>query len=186
LVAGLIGAVISYFAGRDHIKYEMRSAFQTAAEQVKQDLSSALGKPPSATQPRRVGAPTPKPAPEAAPISAILLKKGFYEKNINLSDFQDAITLSVSFSNLTSKDIRAFDGVLAFTDLLDNQILGAKVEINNPISASSVLKWDGQLDYNQFMSTHQRLRSEDQSNLKLTFVARKVLFSDGTIKQYSE
>jgi hypothetical protein len=84
------------------------------------------------------------------------------------------------------KAIRAFDGVLAFTDLLDNKILGAKVEINQPIAVDSTLKWEGQLDYNQFVSSHQRLRSEDQSNLRLIFAVGKILFSDGAIKRYSE
>jgi hypothetical protein len=187
LLAALTGATIGYFAGREHLKYEMRAAIQSAAEQVKHELSSAFGKPAStSTQPRPGEAPTPKPTTEPTPISVALLKKGFHDKNIMASDYQDTITFAVSFSNRTGKDIRAFDGVLAFTDLLDNQILNAKVEINQPVSAGSTLKWDGQLDYNQFMSAHQRLRTEDQSNLKLAFTVRKVLFSDGTVRQYGE
>jgi hypothetical protein len=40
LVAGL---VIGYFAGREHLKYEMRSAFSSAAEEFSARLSGAFG-----------------------------------------------------------------------------------------------------------------------------------------------
>lgn len=42
IVAVLIGLSIGYFAGREHIKYEMRSAFQSAAEGISQSLTSAF------------------------------------------------------------------------------------------------------------------------------------------------
>lgn len=42
IVAVLIGLAIGYFAGREHIKYEMRSAFQSAAEGISESFSSAF------------------------------------------------------------------------------------------------------------------------------------------------
>jgi hypothetical protein len=83
-----------------------------------------------------------------------------------------------------SKDIRAFDGVLTFTDLLDNAILSSKIAINEPLKAGSVLSWRGGIKYNQFMDEHQRLRNEQQKNLKIRFMTRKILFADGTSKEY--
>lgn len=42
IAAVLIGLAIGYFAGREHIKYEMRSAFQSAAEGISESFSSAF------------------------------------------------------------------------------------------------------------------------------------------------
>jgi hypothetical protein len=43
ILAAFIGIAIGYFAGREHIKYEMRSAFQSAAEGISESFSSAFG-----------------------------------------------------------------------------------------------------------------------------------------------
>ncbi len=43
LLVLLLGLVIGYFAGREHLKYEMRSALLSAAEGVSESLSSTFG-----------------------------------------------------------------------------------------------------------------------------------------------
>ncbi len=43
IVAALLGILIGYFAGREHLKYEMRSAFESAAEGISESLSLAFG-----------------------------------------------------------------------------------------------------------------------------------------------
>ena len=43
VVAMLLGVIIGYFAGREHLKYEMRTAFESAAEELSEGLSSAFG-----------------------------------------------------------------------------------------------------------------------------------------------
>lgn len=40
----LFGILIGYFAGREHLKYEMRSALATAATGISESLSSAFGR----------------------------------------------------------------------------------------------------------------------------------------------
>lgn len=182
--AMLAGLVIGYFAGREHLKHEMRTAFQSAAQEMQKSLVSAFGVNPSSKEPNSTQkTPPPKPK-EAPPLSVALVKKGFRGSNYQAGVYGDAITFEVSFTNLTGKDIRAFDGVLSFNDLLDNRVLSASLAINDPVKADSALGWTGQLDYNQFMDSHQRMRSEDQANLKATFTARKVLFADGTTKEF--
>ena len=114
-----------------------------------------------------------------------LVSKGFKDKNIRANDFDDEITIELVIKNITDKDIRAFDGTLTFTDLLDNEILSSKLAINDPVQARSNLNWRGSVKYNQFMETHQRLRNAQQANLKIRFAPRKVLFVDGSAKEYS-
>jgi hypothetical protein len=184
IVVGLVGLVIGYFAGREHLKYEMRSAFQSAVVEMQKGLTSAFGvKPGSSNGKTREETPPPKPK-EPEPISVTLIKKGFRGHDWQSGIYQDTITFGVSFKNLTGKDIRAFDGVLTFSDLLGNTILSSHLAINDPIGAGATMEWNGQMDYNQFMDSHQRLRSEKQSNLKITFNARKLLFADGTTKEF--
>ena len=42
IVAVLVGVLIGYFAGREHLKYEMRSAFESAAAGLSESWSSAF------------------------------------------------------------------------------------------------------------------------------------------------
>jgi hypothetical protein len=132
---------------------------------------------------------TTKPAPPVEeqlppPLQIALVSKGFKASNIHAGDFEDDITIQLAITNVLNKDIRAFDGVVTFTDLLDNEILSLKIAINEALKAGSVLSWKGAIKYNQFMDTHQRLRNEQQNNLKIRFMTRKILFTDGTTKDY--
>jgi len=143
-----------------------RGASQTASTSSKTQSAGAEAKPKE---------------PEAFEV---LLRKKSFRKADYMAGIQDAIIISVKFTNVTSQDIRAFDGVLEFTDLLDNEILSAKVAINERVAAQSSLDWNGEIDYNQFMDSHQRLRNEDFENIKVVFRTRKVLFADGTTKEF--
>jgi hypothetical protein len=115
-----------------------------------------------------------------------LLSKGFKNRNIQASDFEDDITFKLLITNLSDKDIRAFDGVVTFTDLLDNKIVSLKLAINDPLKSNSTINWDGAIRYNQFKEDHQHLRNEAKSNLKMNFIPRKILFADGTTKEYGQ
>lgn len=53
LLALSIGLIIGYLAGREHLKYEMRSALLSAAEEVSESFSSAFGG--SGSSDRRTG-----------------------------------------------------------------------------------------------------------------------------------
>ena len=137
-------------------------------------------------------APQPN-APQASaeskdltPLNITLVSKGFKDKNIQAGDFEDDITFSLAIKNIAERDIRAFDGVLTFTDLLDNEIMSLKLAINEPVRAGTTLNWKGAIKYNQFMDANQRLRSARQENLKLKFTPRKFLFKDGSVEEYGD
>jgi hypothetical protein len=117
-------------------------------------------------------------------LQITLVSKGFKSRNIQAGDFEDDITIQIAITNVLDKDIRAFDGVLTFTDLLDNKILSSKIAINESLKAGAALNWKGSIKYNQFEDEHQRLRNEPQTNLKIRFATRKILFADGTTKEY--
>ena len=115
-----------------------------------------------------------------------LISKGFKKADIQAGDFEDEITIELAITNLTDKDIRAFDGVLTFTDLLDNELLSTKLAINDPVKIGKTVKWFGSIDYNKFMDSHRRFRGAQQANLKMRFAPKKILFVDGSTKVYAD
>src|SRR5262249_46598282 len=165
------------------------------AEKSKDAASSAkkptaISEDPISAAPASSEATSKEPASEAtskepAPLDLVLRSKGFKDRNIHEGEFQTYVTLEISVKNITDKDIRAFDGVLTFTDLLDNEILSIRLAINDQVRAGATLNWKGGFEYNQFKDDHQRLRSAKKENLKLKFAPRKVLFADGSSKEYS-
>ncbi len=142
-------------------------------------FASKLLAPQATTKP---ASPIPERLPQ--PLEVTLVSKGFKASNARAGDYEDNITLQLSIKNILDKDIRAFDGVVTFNDLLDNEILSSKIVINEPLKADSILSWHGAIKYNQFIDRHQRLRNERQENLKIKFVTRKILFADGSSKEY--
>jgi hypothetical protein len=181
-MAGLIGLIVGYFAGREHLKYEMRNALQSAVRERAPPPSGG----PSVAESRKPEPPPASKSNEPPPLELMLTKKGFKASNPTGGDFEDDITFELSIKNLTGKGIRAFDGVITFTDLLDNQILMSRLAINDPIQAGSTYIWDGAIKYNQFIDSQQRLRNEPKDNLKIVFDTKKILFTDGTTKEYSD
>jgi len=115
-----------------------------------------------------------------------LVRKGFKNSDLMKSDFEDDITFTLKVENIGKKDVRAFDGQLIFTDLLDNEIHSVLLAINERVDAGAILVWNGELKYNQFIDSHQRLRSASFDNLKIKFATRKLLFADGSLLQLSQ
>jgi hypothetical protein len=195
LGAALLGAAIGFFAGRAYLKYEIRSEVETAVAEVRSALAAVSPHPGMvAPAPPNVSSgaaisPPPLAASKPAgltPITVALLSKGFQPRNIQAEEFDDYIVLRLLLKNTGSKNIRAFDGVLHFTDLLDNEIAAANLSINESVSAGGETTWKGQLKYNQFRDADQRLQAIAQQNLKIRFVLKKVLFADGVTKEYSD
>ena len=140
---------------------------------------------PAAEPKKKLAATEPPNATEPAPVELTLRSKRFKPADYKASaDVQAAIIFELSIANRSAKPIRAFDGTLTFTDLLDNQILSSKLAINELIGTGSIMNWAGSIKYNEFLDGHKRLKNEDQSNLKTKFVVRKVLYEDGSMREY--
>lgn len=170
LVAGL---VIGYFAGREHMKYEIRSAFQDSFKGLAGIFSGKPNAPKTDDRPAQ-------PVNQPSPITVSLISKGFVKGGYG----DDKITLNLLFVNSTGADVRAFDGVVEFTDLLGNEILSSKIAVNDPVAVGATLSWQGTINFNQFIQRHKDFANADQQNIKTKFILSKVLLSDGTIKNY--
>jgi len=173
--------VVGFLAGREQMRYQLVSAFTGAMTHAFDGVAPA-NKPIAAAPAVAPPAPAKAPPPtKPSGITAKLLTKGFRDQEISGSHFvKAAITFEVEFHNDTDKDIRAFDGVLSFDDLLGNRVYAAKLTISNPIAAKQSTTWSGELEYNQFESDHTKLRGYDVKDTTVTLQVRKILFADGT------
>jgi hypothetical protein len=75
---------------------------------------------------------------------------------------------------------------LSFNDLLGNRVYAAKLTISDPIKSGQSFQWDGELEYNEFISDHARLRSYDMNNTAVVLQVHKVLYTDGTSESEGE
>lgn len=188
----LAGALIGFFAGREYLKYELRSAVASAVSEIRGG-SAAPALPPLAKSPSLAAPPaaarekSPAQPPERSPVTVALVRKSFMPRNLDRDEFYEYITFELSVTNnISGRDLRAFDGVMRFTDLIDNDILATHLAINELIRAGQTIKWNGSLRYNQFSEDMRRLRDASADNLKIDFVLHKTLFTDGSEKTWGE
>lgn len=139
---------------------------------------------PAVTTSNPAGPKSSYSAIEPPPIVISMQSKRFKPADVRNNDYEAAIVFELAIMNQSAKPIRAFDGSLTFTDLLDNEVLSTKLAINDAINSGSTYNWTGQLKYNQFMDEHNRFKNEQLANLKTRFAIRKILFADGTSKTY--
>lgn len=98
----------------------------SAAVNNPHDFRPAVASNPAANPitPQQTLSTSEKPAP---PLTVALVSKGFKASNIQAGNFEEDITIQITVTNMLDNDIRAFDGVLTFTDVLDNEILSTKM-----------------------------------------------------------
>ena len=84
-LAAIAGLAIGYFAGREHLKYEMRSAITTAVADFQRSIGGVSSSPPATPLPQLA---VPKP-PQSAMVT--LANKGFKASNPTAGDFENDI-----------------------------------------------------------------------------------------------
>ena len=116
----------------------------------------------------------------AAPILIELVRKTFRD-----GDFQDQIQFEFRFTSRLDKPVRAFTGVVVLQDLFERDIIRVTLTVEEPLRPGGTVTWEGGINYNQFMGSHQRLRSIAQSDLVTNFELEMVIFQDGTRQSFS-
>ncbi len=112
-------------------------------------------------------------------ISAVLVDKGFSDER-----FQKNNTLKMSFENKTGRDIRAFEGIIVLSDLLGNVITRVKLAQSQPAWIAGKFVWEGAVEYNQFSSSDQQLKSAALDSLIMEFQIKKILYTDGELQEF--
>jgi hypothetical protein len=163
---------------------EMKRAEPQAVKQADKVELTHLVKIVAARKPSATSAPKTEEK-EHPPLGVSLLdNKDASQPAAEGDDNRNKATLSVGFENLAGKPIRAFEGILKFTDQLDNKIYSSKIAVSKLISNGASFNWDEHLDTSKLDDTGKRLLGEDRANLKAVFEVKKVFFVDGTVKKY--
>ena len=76
-------------------------------------------------------------------ISLTVFRKGFLASDPTEERYNDYITIKCAYQNTSTRDIRAFRGVLRFTDLFDRLIFESGLTISDPIAAGAKMQRDG-------------------------------------------
>ena len=113
-------------------------------------------------------------------VAVAVFEKGFVPANPSASQFDAYITFKCAFENSSSKDIRAFKGVVVFQDLFGSNVYHVNLTISDPINAGAKTTWSGVLKFNQFIEAQQRFRNAELKDLKVMWMPASIIFSDGT------
>ncbi|MCX7900119.1 MAG: hypothetical protein N2444_08580, partial [Methylocystis sp.] len=105
------------------------------------------------------------------------------DKGIPTSE-DSRIRLSVNFENRTGKPIRAFEGVLKFTDDQDHSLFSSRISVSALIANGGKLQWDERVDPEKLDAKGRKLVDADKENLKAVFAAKKVFFVDGSVQRF--
>jgi|ERR1051326_3142590 hypothetical protein len=113
-------------------------------------------------------------------VNVAVYEKGFLPSNPMGGRYQDYITIRCAYENTSSKEIRAFKGVVVFQDLFGSDIYRVNLTISDPIRTGEKANWNGTINFNQFIDAQRRLRDADLKNMKVVWMPVSVLFADGT------
>lgn len=114
-------------------------------------------------------------------LDVTLLRKQYAKQ-----DYQDYVFFDVAFSAKgLDKPARSIKGLLRITDLFGEQKFGLKWTIDKPIApgATYTEKSSG-FKYNQFIDSHQWVRSTEKENMKVKFRVDSILYEDGTTRNF--
>ncbi len=114
-----------------------------------------------------------------APILIGLVRKTFFD------GIQDQIQFEFRFTSRLDNPVRAFTGVVVLQDLFERDIMRVTLTVEEPLRPRGTVTYEGGIDYNQFMDSHQRLNSIAPSDLVTKFELEMVIFQDGTRESFS-
>jgi len=177
LLAGLffLTATVSYFAGREHVKYEIRQVFTGAAEGFRKNMAGAMDPLKNLGQ-GSASSPTPSKQEIDQP------KALTFPVKLELVEFKRIggmgwIDVSLKIENPINRPLKAFEGELLIKDVFGKQIDKRSLSYRNRVAAKSNFTWSGLLQYYEPIEKDQ---------LTLDLVVHKIAYEDGTIEEFTK
>ena len=98
----------------------------------------------------------------------------------------DMMVTLIQFENHADKDIGSISGSLVFVDVLSGDSLTSMaVELGKALPRLGNTSWQGGLDYNAGDIGQVRFMNLGPTQALIRFKIKRVLFTDGTIRQYN-
>lgn len=113
-------------------------------------------------------------------VTMSLIDKSFVDADPMNGRYESTITIKVELTNHTDKDIKGIKEMLIFKDSFGDEILSSGFKYEEGINAHATKVWEGGITYNQFLDSHQKLRSAELKNISLDWQPVTILFEDGT------
>lgn len=176
LLAGLfvLTAVVSYFAGREHVKYEIRQAFTGAAERFGKGMAEAMAPLKNLGQ-----GPASPPTESKVKPDTNKSKVLTFPVRLESTEFQEMggmgfIRVSLTIENPIDRPLKAFKGQLFIKDVFGKSIDERSLSYLNRVAAKSNASWSGVFQH-AFIEKDQ---------LVPELVIEKVAYEDGTIEEF--
>ncbi|PPD45904.1 MAG: hypothetical protein CTY15_03375 [Methylocystis sp.] len=163
---------------------DSRSAEKSSEPKAAADIPMPPAKPETAAAEAPKAEPVaarPVVSEQPAPLAFALVDRDIAES----AEDGERVTLSLNFENLAGKPIRAFEGVVKFTDPQDNAIYSSKISVSALISENGTLHWEQHVDAKRLDGKGKRLVSEDKANLRAVFLLKRIFFVDGSVQRYA-
>lgn len=96
---------------------------------------------------------------------------------------KDSFIYTVTFQNLSGKNIQMVVGSISLNDLLDREIKNIQVVLDEELRPGSVLKKTYTDDYDHNSENDKRIRSKDLVDLRVLWNPEKIIFKDGSIAE---
>jgi hypothetical protein len=98
-------------------------------------------------------------------VNLTVYQKGFLPAIPSAGLYQDQITIACAYENTSPKDIRAFKGAVVFKDLVGVDVYNISLTISDPVNAGAQAKWNGSLQFNQFVLAQKRFRDTELKDM---------------------
>lgn len=118
---------------------------------------------------------------ESEIVEIKLLQKRFAEL-----DYEEYIWFNIQFKAVgLDKPARAIKGILNLQDLFGETKVRLNWTIDEPINPGDTYVENGSgFEYNQFIDTHQWVRTTDLQNMTASFIVTSIIYQDGSRKDF--
>lgn len=103
---------------------------------------------------------------------------GFKQKEGFMSDY---IEVQYAYENRSDKDVRAFEGEVAYKDILGNDLEEVQLKVLTPITSGAKASTTNKLPF----MVYGKLRGKKMDDVKIEWRPKKILFADGSETEVS-
>lgn len=145
-----------------------------------EDLRRSSSAQPSAPKPVH-------PVANRGRLALAVSNKIFQDIDVRRGAMGAGVYWDSEYTSHFDRPIRAVKGKLVITDLFDEVKLTIGWTIDSPMQPGQTISEMGKgISYNQFMATHQWLKTTKLEDMKMRFEAEQVILEDGTKVEMKE
>ncbi|MCI5189688.1 MAG: hypothetical protein D3905_07785 [Candidatus Electrothrix sp. AS4_5] len=174
----LISLLTGYFVGREHMKYEIKNVIIAGAESVAKGFGKGFLNNPLPNG-KNTDTNQTKKYKNKVTFPVKILEKKFVDDK-----YKNYIYISLQFKNTLKRNIRAYQGVLEISDVLENEIISVNLKHQDMLQRGENFIWKGSINYNQFIDRHIELRNTSLKDLNVKFFLNKVIYDDGSSESF--